>query len=92
MPHFDCVQIIKGEYAGQRGRSLSVIQKRYNAEPTMHRVQLDGYPRPGGWNGLVIVQEENLQAIPWLACAVQDGCHFPVLTEGETLCQMHRTA
>ena len=91
MPHFDCVQITKGEHAGQRGRSLSVVQKRYNAELTMHRVQLDGFPIPGGWNGLVTIQEEWLQAIPFVPCALPSGCHRPVLTEGETLCQTCRT-
>lgn len=57
------VKIVKGEYAGKTGVVQSKIQKRYNKEQDMCRVLIDGFPKPGGWNGIAIVDERFLEKI-----------------------------
>lgn len=41
------------EYADKYGIILSVIPRRYRAEDLVYRIQIEGYPKPGGWNGKV---------------------------------------
>jgi len=43
------------------GSAISIIQKRYSKEPTMVRVQFDGYPKPGGWNGRATIEDKYLE-------------------------------
>lgn len=57
------VKIVKGEYAGKTGVVQSKIQKRYSKEQDMCRVLIDGFPKPGGWNGIAIVDERFLEKI-----------------------------
>ena len=54
------VAFTSGEYKGQTGTVQSAVTKRYSKEANMVRVLLDGYPKPGGWNGQVTVDERTL--------------------------------
>lgn len=57
------VRFIKGEYKGMTGVIQSIVQKRYSKEPTTYRIQIDGYPKPGGWNGKVTATEDQIEAL-----------------------------
>lgn len=54
------VQFIAGEYAGMTGTLESEVQKRYTKEASQYRVQIDGFPKVGGWHGKVTVGAEVL--------------------------------
>lgn len=49
-----------GEFAGMDGTIESTIPMRYRAEEPTYRIRIDGYPKPGGWDGLAIVTESAL--------------------------------
>jgi hypothetical protein len=57
------VRFISGEYKGKTGVVQSVIQKRYTKEPTVYRIQIDGFPKPGGWSGKVTAEPHQLEAV-----------------------------
>lgn len=57
------VRVIGGEYKGMTGTASSIIQKRYTKEPTMIRVQIDGFPKPGGWSGKVVIEDKFLEPL-----------------------------
>lgn len=63
MNYGDRVEFIAGEHVGIGGTILRTIQKRYSREPTVHEVQVDGFPKPGGWSGKVAVEEKMLRKI-----------------------------
>lgn len=52
------IKINSGEYAGKTGRCESVIPMRYRKEETTYRVQVDGFPILGGWNGKILLTEK----------------------------------
>ena len=51
------------EYGGMRGVILSSIPRRYRAEPLTYRIQIDGFPKPGGWNGKVTATADRFEVI-----------------------------
>lgn len=57
------VKIIAGEHAGELGTVESEIHRRYSRSPRTYRVRINGYPKPGGWNGLVCMGGDMLEAI-----------------------------
>jgi hypothetical protein len=57
------IRFIKGEYTGMTGVIQSIIQKRYSKEPTTYRIQIDGFPKPGGWNGRVTATEDQIESM-----------------------------
>lgn len=48
------VRFTSGEYEGERGVVLGSIPRRYRNEAVVYRIQIDGYPKPGGWDGKVL--------------------------------------
>lgn len=59
----DRVKFTSGEYVGMTGVIVSTIPMRYKNEIVTHRVQIDGYPKPGGWNGLVLATENQIEKV-----------------------------
>lgn len=39
----------------------SVIPMRYRAEEPTYRIQIDGFPKPGGWTGRIMVTESSIK-------------------------------
>jgi hypothetical protein len=57
------VRFISGEYKGRTGVIQSAIQKRYDKSPTVYRIQIDGFPKPGGWSGKVTAEAHQLELV-----------------------------
>jgi hypothetical protein len=51
------------EYGGKRGTILSVIPRRYRASPHTYRIQIDGFPIMGGWNGVALATGDRFEVI-----------------------------
>lgn len=56
------VKFVAGEYAGMTGKVIGQTQKRYSKEADSFTVQVDGFPKPGGWDGKVHVGGEVIAA------------------------------
>ena|ERR1017187_8155273 len=50
-----------GEYKGMTGMVHGQVQKRYSAEKDMFHVQVDGFPKAGGWNGKITIPAEQMR-------------------------------
>lgn len=57
------VKILKGEHAGKLATVQSQIQKRYTRERDTYRVLIDGFPIPGGWNGIEIMTADFFELV-----------------------------
>lgn len=55
------VIVTRGEFKGRHGTIVSKIPKYLSSkEQDVYRVQIDGFPIPGGWDGLALIEERNL--------------------------------
>lgn len=51
------------QYTDEYGIILSVIPRRYRAEDLVYRVQIEGYPKPGGWDGKVTATDDRFVVV-----------------------------
>ncbi len=55
------VEFHSGEHAGHKATITGQIQKRYSKEDTTYRLQVDGFPKVGGWNGQITGTAKHLK-------------------------------
>ena len=50
----------EGEYKGMSGKITGEIPRRYRKSDRTYRIQIDGFPKPGGWNGGITATAKTL--------------------------------
>jgi len=60
LQHGTLLSFTDGEYAGKTGKVEGVIASRYKKGETTYRIQIDGFPKPGGWNGKITATADQL--------------------------------
>lgn len=54
------IKFHSGEFAGMGATIQSTIPMRYRNEQITYRLLIDGFPKPGGWDGNTTMTAENL--------------------------------
>jgi hypothetical protein len=65
----DKVTFTGGEYKGMTGTVQGTIQARYSKEDVTYRIQIDGFPKPGGWDGGVTMTASQLEKMAVMGVA-----------------------
>ena len=69
------VIVVGGEYNGRTGTVESSIPRRFAREEVVYRVRADGFPKPGGWDGKMLLTEKFLRKADDLVADIIGG--FP---------------
>ena len=56
------VEFTDGEYKGETAEVTGSIANRYQKGEITYRLQVDGYPKPGGWDGQITATAKTLEA------------------------------
>jgi hypothetical protein len=54
------VKFRDGEYKGYSAKVTGIIPNRYRKSDITYRLQVDGFPKPGGWDGGITATADTL--------------------------------
>lgn len=57
------VEFIEGEHKGMTASVINAIRPEFRAEEVTYRLQVDGFPKPGGWDGKITATAKMLEAM-----------------------------